>query len=46
MGKLTKDKAKEILRHGKVRGRKLTKRQKGMFGAVAGGRRQRRKHGK
>ena len=30
-------KAREILRHGKVKGHKLTKRQKGFFGARAGG---------
>lgn len=35
--KITKAKAKEILRHGKVRGHKLTKKQKGYFGARAGG---------
>lgn len=29
-------KAKEILRHGTVRGRELTLRQEGFFGAVAG----------
>ncbi len=35
--KLTKKKAKEILRHGEVRGHALTKKQKGFFGARAGG---------
>ena len=35
--KLTPKKAKEILRHGTVRGHKLTKKQKGFFGARAGG---------
>ncbi len=35
--KLTRKKAKKILKHGKVRGKKLTKRQKGFFGARAGG---------
>lgn len=35
--KVSKGKAKEILRHGKVRGHKLTKKQKGFFGARAGG---------
>lgn len=35
--KLTRAKAKKILRHGKVRGKKLTKPQKGFFGARAGG---------
>ena len=34
---LTKKKAKKILKHGSVRGHKLTKKQKGMFGARAGG---------
>ena len=37
MAKITRKKAKEILSHGKVRGHKLTKKQKGMFGDVAGG---------
>lgn len=32
-------KAREILRHGTVRGHKLTKKQKRMFGAAAGRRR-------
>jgi len=35
--KLTKKKAKKILRHGSVRGKKLNKAQKGFFGARAGG---------
>jgi hypothetical protein len=35
--KLTKKKAKKILRHGKVHGKPLTKKQKGFFGARAGG---------
>lgn len=35
--KLTKKKSGEILKHGTVRGRKLTKAQKGFFGARAGG---------
>lgn len=35
--KLTKKKAKKILRDGEVRGRKLTKKQRGFFGARAGG---------
>ena len=34
---LTKRKAKKILRHGTIRGRKLTKAQRGYFGAIAGG---------
>jgi len=37
--KLTSDKAKEILKHGKVHGKKLTKKQRGFFGARAGGKR-------
>ena len=37
MAKLTKAKAKKILKDGKVRGKPLTKRQKGFFGARAGG---------
>lgn len=36
-------KAKEILRHGSVHGKKLTKAQKGFFGARAGGASVRRK---
>ena len=35
---LNKRKAKKILRDGSVRGKKLTKPQKGFFGAKAGGR--------
>ena len=35
--KLTSEKAKKILHHGEVRGHKLTKKQKGFFGARAGG---------
>ncbi len=35
--KLTKAKAKKILKHGSVRGKALTKKQKGFFGARAGG---------
>lgn len=34
---LGKKKAKEILRHGEVRGKKLTKKQRGLFGVVASG---------
>ena len=30
-------KAKEVLRHGEVKGRRLTKKQRGFFGARAGG---------
>ena len=40
---LTKKKAKTILREGEARGKKLTKRQKGFFGARAGGAPVRRK---
>ena len=38
-------KAREILRHGSVRGHKLTKKQRGMFGAAAGRGRGRRRKG-
>jgi hypothetical protein len=34
---VTKAKSKKILRHGTIRGKKLTKKQKGFFGARAGG---------
>ena len=34
--KLTKAKAKKVLKHGKVRGKKLTKKQRGFFGARSG----------
>jgi len=34
---VSKTKAKEILRHGKVHGKSLTDKQKGFFGARAGG---------
>lgn len=34
---LTKSKAKEMLRDGKVHGKALTTKQRGYFGAVAGG---------
>ena len=37
MAKLTKAKAKKILKHGSVRGHKLTARQKRFMGARAGG---------
>lgn len=30
-------KAKEIIRHGEVRGKPLTEKQKGLFGLIAGG---------
>lgn len=39
----TKAKAKEILRHGEIGGKPLTKKQKGYFGARAGGQPVRRK---
>jgi len=35
--KLTRKKAKKILKHGSVRGHKLTEKQEGFFGARAGG---------
>ena len=38
MAKLTKAKAKKILRHGEVHGKSLSKKQKAFFGARAGGR--------
>ena len=34
---VTQAKAKKILRHGKVHGKRLTKKQRGFFGARAGG---------
>ncbi len=37
MAKLTVVKAKKILKHGSVRGHKLTAKQKGFMGARAGG---------
>ncbi len=37
MAKLTKAKAKKILKDGSVRGKKLSKKQKRFFGAKAGG---------
>ena len=40
---LTRAKAKKILRDGSVRGTKLTKKQKGLFGARAGGAKLRKK---
>jgi len=36
---VTKAKAKKILKHGTIRGKKLTKKQRGLFGARAGGKR-------
>lgn len=41
--KLTKAKARKILRDGSVKGHKLTKKQRGLFGAVAGGAKLRKK---
>ncbi len=41
--KLSKQKAKKILKHGSVRGHRLTKKQKALFGAVAGGQKIRKK---
>ena len=43
MAKLTRAKAKKILKHGSVHGKKLTKKQKGFFGARAGGQKLRKK---
>jgi len=40
---VTKKKAREILRHGKVHGKPLTKKQRGFMGARAGGQPVRRK---
>lgn len=40
--RISSRKAREILRHGTVRGHKLTKKQKGMFGAAAGRKRRRK----
>ena len=34
---LTRAKAKKIVKHGKIRGKPLTQKQKGKFGAKAGG---------
>ena len=34
---VTKAKAKKILKHGSVHGKSLTKKQRGLFGARAGG---------
>ena len=36
-GQVSMNKAKEILRHGSVRGHRLTRRQRGFLGARAGG---------
>jgi len=40
--KLTQRKAKKILKHGSVRGKKLTKKQVGFFGARASGKRRKK----
>lgn len=39
MAKLTKTKAKKILKDGTVRGKKITKKQRGFFGSIASGKR-------
>ena len=36
-GRVTKKKAREILRDGKVRGKRLSSKQRGLFGLIAGG---------
>lgn len=41
--KLGQKKARKMLRHGKVRGRKITPRQRKFFGWVAGGRKPRKR---
>lgn len=41
--KLTQKKAKKILQDGTIRGKKITKKQRGFFGARAGGQPIRRK---
>ena len=43
MPHLGKRKAKKILKDGKIRGKRLTARQKRLFGAVAGGQKLRKK---
>ena len=40
---LGKSKAKEMLRHGEVRGKPLTKKQRGLFGVIASGKKPRKK---
>lgn len=40
--RLTRKKAKEILRHGEVRGTPLSERQERFFGAIAGGQKPRK----
>ncbi|MEK6830169.1 MAG: hypothetical protein AABY15_08700 [Nanoarchaeota archaeon] len=34
---VSKEKAKEIMRHGEVKGHALSEKQKGLFGMIAGG---------
>lgn len=46
MAKITKAKAKKILKHGEVHGKPLTPAQKRFFGARAGGAPVKRKRGK
>lgn len=46
MKKPTKKKSKEILKHGEVRGHALSKKQKGFFGLIAGGKRPTRMTGR
>lgn len=41
--KLTKAKAKKMLKDDKAHGKKLTKKQKGLFGLIAGGKKPRKK---
>ncbi len=41
--KLSATKAKKMLKDGTVRGHKLTKKQKGYFGLIAGGKKPRKK---
>ena len=43
--RLSKSKAKEMLRHGEVHGEPLTEKQRGLFGLVAGGGRPSKKKG-
>lgn len=40
--KLSKHKAREILKHGSVRGKKLSKKQRGFFGARVSGTKRRK----
>ena len=42
MAKLTKAKAKKILRDGAIRGKKLTKKQRGFFGARSAGKKRKK----